>query len=142
MNQKIKKGVLNMKNLIFGIMMTAAIFVTENLAAQSVTGKNEGQDQSTQVEKQQVPAQAGPNFTDKNNDGICDNRPGRGNRNRNFIDTDNDGICDNFTNRSGRANGRNFVDTNNDGICDRFEGGRKGQGCGNGKGFRHRNGQR
>lgn len=133
---------MTMKNLILVIMMTAAIFVIENLSGQSVTGKNESQDQSAQVEKQQVPAQASSNFTDKNNDGICDNRAGRGNRNRNFIDTNNDGICDNFTTRGGRGNGRNFVDANNDGVCDRFAGGRQGQGCGNGKGFRHRNGQR
>lgn len=131
-----------MKKTMLIMMISAGFLFAGHLNAQSVTGNSESPEKSSKVEKQQTPAQNGPNFTDKNGDGICDNRAGSGKRKSNFIDQNNDGICDHFANRSGKGNGRNFVDANNDGVCDHFAEGRKGRGGCNGQGFRHRNGQK
>lgn len=87
--------------------------------------------------------QKGPNFVDKNNNGMCDNyengvRRGRGmgrnGKGANFVDKDKDGICDNYQSGNSRGNGkrmgkkgkgRNFVDADKDGVCDNFQKRRK-----------------
>ena len=93
----------------------------------------------------------GQNYTDTDNDGICDNCHvasrnclcGRENNGQNYTDTDNDGICDNCNTdsrdcRCGRgSNGQNYTDVDNDGICDnrtakKSSGGRRGF-CGRNK---------
>ncbi len=51
------------------------------------------------------------NFTDTDNDSICDNR--NENCTNNFTDSDNDGICDNRNENCTN----NFTDSDNDGIC-------------------------
>lgn len=63
------------------------------------------------------------NFTDADNNGICDNKTTttvtcpqndkNGHCTNIYMDADNDGICDNKKNNNG-----SFVDTDNDGICD------------------------
>lgn len=61
----------------------------------------------------------------------------------NFTDKDNNGVCDNF--ESGRGRGANFIDRNNDGICDNRAslGKKSGNDCRNGQGnqYRHGHGQ-
>lgn len=137
-----------MRNIINILVIAAGIFATGSLQAQSVTGANESKEKSVQVADQQSGSQFGQAFTDKNGDGVCDNRPGRGLRNRNFVDANNDGICDNNASRPERGKGRNFVDADNDGICDHYGEGTPGRGAGNGycrgngKGNRFRNQQR
>lgn len=131
-----------MKKTIATFVMVCGLLFTQNILAQSVTRTNTSSDKKAQIEKTGLSTQQGSRFIDNNGDGVCDNRNGRGNHGKNFIDSNNDGICDNLANRSGRGNGRNFVDANNDGVCDRFAAGRRGRGCGNGQGFRHRHGQR
>lgn len=68
---------------------------------------------------------------------------------RQFTDADNDGVCDNYGARPTDGRGRNFTDSNNDGVCDNQATGqgktvRQGRGNGNccGKfGNGHRNGR-
>ena len=77
----------------------------------------------------------GPNYVDKNNDGICDNRQNNGNkqlRGKNFVDKNNDGICDNYQNKK----------LNNKKCCGKGHGNRNSNCCGrgNGNGCRHRHG--
>lgn len=135
-----------MRNIINILGIAVGIFAATSLQAQSVTGSNQSLEKSVQVADQQSGSQTRQAFTDKNGDGVCDNRPGRGLRNRSFVDANNDGICDNFASRPERGKGRNFVDADNDGICDQLREGRPGRGAGNGycrgNGNRHRNGQR
>lgn len=137
-----------MKRTIVFLMLICGFCFSQLIQAQTVTGAEESQDISAQVVDQQSGSQLKQAFTDKNGDGVCDNRPGRGLRNRNFVDANNDGICDNIASRPERGKGRNFVDADNDGICDHFREGRPGRGAGNGycrgngKGNRYRNGQR
>lgn len=52
-------------------------------------------------------AAQGRNFTDKNNDGICDNRTANATgRNNNYVDANKNGICDNRENgTAGKQNG-------------------------------------
>ena len=54
----------------------------------------------------------------------------------NFVDKDGDGICDNYTanhGKNGQRKGKGFVDANGDGICDNAGSG-KGMGAGKGSG--------
>jgi hypothetical protein len=68
---------------------------------------------------------------------------------RQFTDTNNDGVCDNYSERARDGQGRNFTDINKDGICDNrntTQGKNLGQGrgkCnGNGRfGYGHRHGK-
>lgn len=61
-----------------------------------------------------------PSFTDENEDRICDNRT----NSAGFTDENEDGICDN------RANGTGFIDENEDGVCDNRANVQPGNGCG------------
>lgn len=72
------------------------------------------------------------NFTDANDDGVCDNRVNNADRsqngtgkragsgctfkNTNFTDENGDGVCDN------RGTNANFTDEDGDGICDNNSG--------------------
>ena len=64
------------------------------------------------------------NFTDENNDGICDNRPVQVSENKGtgYVDDNADGVCDNFTEDKPLKNckGTGYVDENEDGVCDNF----------------------
>ena len=62
----------------------------------------------------------GQNFTDANNDGVCD-YTGNG---YGYTDADNDGICDNRGTRCHNRQGKNYTDQDGDGICDNT-----GKGC-------------
>lgn len=64
----------------------------------------------------------------------ADFTPGR------FVDKNNNGVCDNYEARGLNGRGARFVDNDNDGICD-YRQNAAGNGCGYGKGYRHRNGQ-
>lgn len=61
----------------------------------------------------------------------------------NFTDKDNNGVCDNLGIRPGNGRGTNFVDKNEDGICDNRAnvGNRTVKKCRNGLGNQNRNGQ-
>jgi len=135
-----------MKKRILTLIIAAGLMISANLAAQTSNSKTDSGTTTTQTIQNQSAPQAGPNFTDKNKDGNCDNQPGKGRGNRNFTDANNDGICDNFAAGSANQKGRNFVDANNDGVCDNFSKGRNGRGYGkgrgNGAGNCHRNGNR
>lgn len=123
-----------MKKAIGTFVMVCGFLFAQNLLAQSVTGTNTSSDKEAQIEKTGLSTQKGSRFIDKNGDGICDNRNGRGNRGRNFTDANNDGICDNNALRGTRGGGRNFTDADNNGVCDNFSNGRKGRGFGRGNG--------
>ena len=75
----------------FGIIVLAILVGTITLSVNA-------QDNKTTT-KNTVNSQTfrGPNFVDKNNDGVCDNigKNIRG-TGSNFIDKNNDGICDNY----------------------------------------------
>ena len=94
--------------------------------------------QDTKPVEKQAPSTSvhGPDFTDKNNDGICDHKADgkRINSSGNFTDKNNDGVCDNRGASHGIKKGNNFIDKNNDGICDnkdkccKHKHGKKGKG--------------
>jgi hypothetical protein len=131
-----------MKKRILTLIIAAGLMISANLAAQTSNTKTDPGTTTTQTIQNQSAPQAGPNFTDKNKDGICDNQPGKGRRNRNFTDANNDGTCDNFAAGSANQKGRNFVDANNDGVCDNFSKGGSGRGYGKGRGCCSGNGHR
>ena len=102
-----------MKNLLNISVITLCIILGVTFAYADTgkfLAKNDKSAKSTQVK--------GPNFVDKNKDGICDNRDGKGKgggKGKRHRRGARDG--------SGRKNGSNekgpnFVDKNGDGICD------------------------
>lgn len=126
-------------------MMTVVAFGKEEKPAKA---NEKAQTEKVVQTENKAQTQRGPNFVDKNNNGICDNfedgtRPGRGQgrnakggntKGRFFVDKDNDGIRDNYQsgNRQGRGKrfgrrgqgqgqGPNFIDKNNNGVCDHRE---------------------
>lgn len=100
-------------------------------------------------------AGSGKNYTDSDNNGICDytkqqvvsctalcsslnNASAAAESvasklvtNAKYIDADNDGVCDNYT---GSGNGGGYVDSDNDGVCDNYTGSGNGSGYGSGNG--------
>ncbi len=120
------------------LVMTVG-FVIISIIAFGQNNQQAKTNEKTKSEAKTITKQAGGNFVDKNNDGICDNykdgnRRGNGLRNGkgkgpNFVDKDNDGICDNYKDgnrrgnglRNGKGKGPNFVDKNKNGICDHRE---------------------
>ncbi|OQB29116.1 MAG: hypothetical protein BWY08_02238 [Bacteroidetes bacterium ADurb.Bin174] len=91
-----------MRTIVFTIafaMMTVVAFGQNNQQAKAA---NKAQTET------KVQTRKGPNFVDKNKNGICDNyeqgtRPARGQK------------------RNAKSGGRNFVDKNKDGICDNYQ---------------------
>lgn len=109
---------------LFGIMFLVAAIASTSAFAQTQSNK------PTKNKAQTVSSQnfRGPNFVDKNNDGVCDNRGTNMRRSgANFIDKNNDGVCDNYgkrkfdqnRNRKGNGKGKHH---------------RRGKGNGNGNG--------
>jgi len=131
-----------MKNTIAFMLTVAGILIVFCLSAQNTAGTKESTTPKAGIENPSTPQGLGPNFTDKNGDGICDHRQGKGNRGRNFTDANKDGACDHLATRGNQRTGRNFVDANNDGVCDHLAERGRGRGCGNGYGYRFRNGQK
>lgn len=74
------------------------------------------------------------NFTDENNDGICDNRPVQVSENKGtgYVDEDEDGVCDNYTEDKPlkTCKGTGYVDEDADGVCDNFTEDKPRYGCG------------
>ncbi|NVN95626.1 MAG: hypothetical protein HXX18_10135 [Bacteroidetes bacterium] len=117
------------------IMLTVVLFAfaltTNNLLAQT----QEKTDKAT-VKTEQTKASPGQ-FTDKNNNGVCDNREtkmktGKG---ANFVDKNGDGICDNKgknCKRGGKGNGNCSGNGNGNGF-------QHSHGCGQGNGNGCRN---
>ena len=111
------KEELKMKKIIIGIISSAIILSAATASAFALSSDNFGK-----------------NYTDADNDGVCDNigtlsSNGSG---VGYVDADNDGICDNKGTGNAYGNGGNgagYVDADNDGICDN-----RGTGCGNGNG--------
>lgn len=136
-----------MKNLFSVFILLTGILISAGLAAQTTSKKAADVSKTTQNIQQATVGQAGPNFVDKDGDGICDNRSGRHGGNRNFIDSNNDGVCDNFTTAGNNRQRRNFIDSNNDGVCDNLANSTQGRGkrsgtCnGKGQGRKNRHGQ-
>ena len=104
-----------MKTIVFTIafaMMTVTAFGQNNQQAKA----------ANKVQTETVQTRKGPNFVDKNKNGICDNyeqgtRPARG------------------QGRNAKGGGANFVDKNKDGVCDNYQSGnRQGRGKGQGRG--------
>ena len=99
-----------MKTILFTIafaMMTVVAFGQNNQPAKA----------TNKVQTEKVQSQKGPNFVDKNKNGICDNfengnRPARGqgknSQGAKFVDKNKDGVCDNYQsgNRQGRGKGQ------------------------------------
>ena len=79
-------------------IFTAAIFFML-LAATPAYSQSAGKTKANTVQ--------GRNYTDKNNDGVCDNRTANVNgRNNNYVDANKNGVCDNRENgTSGKQNG-------------------------------------
>ena len=105
-----------MKTIVFTIafaMMTVVAFGQNNQQAKAAN--------KTQTESN-IQTRKGPNFVDKNKNGICDNyeqgtRPARG--------------------QGKNSQGAKFVDKNKDGVCDNYQSGnRQGHGKGQGRGSR------
>jgi hypothetical protein len=100
-----------MKTIVFTIafaMMTVVAFGQNNQQAKAA---NKAQTET------KVQTRKGPNFVDKNKNGICDNyeqgtRPARGqgknSQGAKFVDKNKDGVCDNYQsgNRQGRGKGQ------------------------------------
>lgn len=74
---------------------------------------------------------AGQNYVDANQDGICDNKDDS-NQCQNYVDIDQDGVCDNQTNEQCMSHcqnndhgnqqcQQNYVDANDDGVCDNYQ---------------------
>ncbi len=104
-----------MKTIVFTIafaMMTMVAFGQNNQQAKA----------ANKVQTETVQTRKGPNFVDKNKNGICDNyeqgtRPARG--------------------QGKNSQGAKFVDKNKDGVCDNYQSGnRQGHGKGQGRGSR------
>ncbi len=112
-----------------GIIFTAVILA---LSFNAIYAQNNNSANNT---KNSVTTQTfkGPNFVDKNNDGVCDNRNSVTNRRGvNYIDKNNDGVCDNYGTRQ-YANGNGKKKGN--GKCNgKGKGKGNGNGNGNGKG--------
>lgn len=99
-----------MKTIVFTVafaMMTVAAFGQNNQQAKA----------ANKVQTETVQTRKGPNFVDKNKNGICDNyeqgtRPARGqgknSQGAKFVDKNKDGVCDNYQsgNRQGRGKGQ------------------------------------
>jgi hypothetical protein len=91
---------------IFGILMIAAIIGSASLLA------NEQNDKSSLNTNKNINSQSfkGPNFIDKNNNDICDNRNTNSRSHySHFVDNNNDGICDNRNNRHSKRHGKEKV---------------------------------
>ncbi len=100
-----------MKTIVITIafaMMTVVAFGQNNQQAKAA---NKAQTET------KVQTRKGPNFVDKNKNGICDNyeqgtRPARGqgknSQGAKFVDKNKDGVCDNYQsgNRQGRGKGQ------------------------------------
>ena len=117
-------------------MATAfALFITQGWSQS--TGTEPSKDEALKSAQQAKPSQG--TFTDKNNNGICDNFEARGKagQGKNFEDKNGDGKCDNC---KGNCNGQGKGDCNGKGTgCVK----QAGQGCcgqGQGHGHRHRHG--
>ncbi len=100
-----------MKTIVFTVafaMMTVVAFGQNNQPAKAA---NKAQTETN------IQTRKGPNFVDKNKNGICDNfenenRPARGqgknSQGAKFVDKNKDGVCDNYQsgNRQGRGKGQ------------------------------------
>lgn len=107
------------------------LFFLAGFVVSAQTGQTTTNNQKTTTVKT-TPVNKGPNFVDKNNDGICDyrqNSQGNANKGKNYVDKNNDGVCDNYGKRSS-------------GNCQNKGQGRRGQGngCGRGNGCRQNQG--
>lgn len=118
-----------MKRFIF-ILLVPFLVATVQIQAQNTNTKQDSKDTLKTVSTFR-----GPNFTDANNDGICDHRENRDGLNRGpgFTDENKDGICDHRENRTGKD--KNINKKGNRNSC-------PGRGPGGGNGFRHRHGWR
>lgn len=110
-------------------ILTAFAFQAFSQAANTSSNTKEGQQVST-------PASTRGTFTDKNNNGVCDNRENLGKtaQGKNFTDANGDGVCDHYQARN--------KDGKNTGCCGKGLGPNcgKGAGCGHMKQSMHRGG--
>ena len=127
------KNLKRIMELLFVMMLIAFISFSQTAQTNSNVQKKDSTVKSS--------VNAGPNFVDKDNDGVCDNRQNNRNnqvRGKNFVDKNNDGVCDNCRNNHGNCN---CCKTKAKNCCGNGNGWRHGPCCGTGNGYRHRHGR-